>query len=476
MRKMYSLLIAAFLLIIGSSGVKACQYSDFNLVSETDLGGGLFEYTVTFCVGNGPTSSGNTLIWAVALDNGATFASFPASLTSPATGAVYIADNISYGPSLLVFENYTTGGWAGSWACTNTVCGSLLQVCQTFTFTTQGHPNSMTLMGAQGDGVGVAPYGCNGDADLVINLQSLSVDAGSTVYHCLGACANLTASVTGGAAPYTYQWEELSTPSTVGTLANITICATENETYKLTVTDNNGLVSHDFVSVYVAAPPTVSAGVDKEIYIGYGASCVSLDGYANNSMGPYTYSWSNGSTAKTPSVCPTNNTNYTLTVCDSRGCIATDEVTVNVIDITCGNNKVLMCKNGRTSCVRTNQVQSKLNNGFVLGACASNKLDNSEDEFIEDDTDVLETVIYPNPATNQVIINYGFDADATVNIDVYDASGRRIQSIENNKAVFEGEPNTSTFSVSNLNAGLYIITIMTSNGASQTHRLIVGNK
>jgi hypothetical protein len=281
--------------------------------------------------------------------------------------------------------------------------------------------------------------------------------------------------VTGGAAPYTYQWEELSTPSTVGTTANITVCTTGNETYKLTVTDDNGLVSHDYVSVIVSAPPTVSAGTDKDIYIGYGVSCVSLDGYANNSMGPYTYSWSNGSTAKKPNVCPTTTTNYTLTVCDARGCTATDNVTVTVRNIICGTNKVKMCKNGNTSCVNKNQVPNKLNHGFVLGACGSNKWDGSEDEFIEDEEDVLETSIYPNPATENVSINYGFDADATVNIDVYDTSGRRVQSLEANKTVYEGELNTSTFSVSNLNAGLYIITIMTSNGDSETHRLMVGD-
>jgi len=37
MRKMCSLIAAAFLLIIGNLGANACQHSDFNLVSETDL-------------------------------------------------------------------------------------------------------------------------------------------------------------------------------------------------------------------------------------------------------------------------------------------------------------------------------------------------------------------------------------------------------------------------------------------------------
>lgn len=123
--------------------------------------------------------------------------------------------------------------------------------------------------------------------------------------------------------------------------------------------------------------------------------------------------------------------------------------------------------------MRTNRVQDKLNNGFVLGACGSNKWESPEDYLIEDEEDVLQTSIYPNPATDNVSINYGFDADATVNIDVYDMSGRKVQSLVSNKAVYEGELNKNTFSVNELNSGLYVITIMTSNGVSETHRLMV---
>lgn len=475
MKKLYSLLVVTAMLTLGYSSGKACQYSDFSLVSETDLGGGLYEYTVTFCVGNGAGASGNTLLWAIRLDNGAAFVSFPSSLTSPATGAVYVGDNVSYGPQYLVYENYTTGGWAGSWACANAACGQLVQVCETFTFTTNGHPNSLTLMGAEADGVGVAPYGCNGEPDQVITLQSMTVDAGNTVYHCLGNCADLSATVTGGVAPFSYSWVAQHAPANVGSNANITVCPSVNELYLLTVTDANGLTSSDFVAVYVYQPPVVSAGSDKDIYDGYGASCVSLDGYANNSMGPYSYSWSNGSTAKTPTVCPSTTTNYVLTVTDARGCTATDDVLVTVTDISCGNNKVQMCRNNRTSCVRTNQVASKLNQGYVLGACASNKLDGSDEDFTEDGMAALETVIFPNPAANTVSLSYGFDTDATVNIDVYDMAGRKVQSLVNNRQVFEGELNNDTFSVADYRSGLYVITIVSSSGQTEMYRLMVSH-
>jgi len=475
MKKMYSLFTTALLLIAGYGNASACQNSDFNLVSETNLGGGLYEYTVTFCVGNGAGASGNTLLWAVALDNGATYSSYPVSLTSPATGAVYTADNNSYGPNYLMFQNLNFSGPSIPWACPNSSCGPLTQVCETFTFITQGHPNSLTLMGAEAEGVGVAPYGCNGNPDMVITLQSMTVDAGSTIYNCLGDCANLSVTVTGGAAPYTYLWEVIQPPATIGSTANLTVCPIVNKVYKVTVTDDNGLISSDFVSVYVYQPPVISAGADKDIYIGYGPTCVSLDGYANNSMGPYSFAWSNNSTAQTPSVCPNTSTNYSLTVTDARGCTATDDVNVNVTDITCGNNKVLMCKNGRTICVRTNKVQRKLDRGFVFGACGSNKWEENPGDYIIDEEELLQTAIYPNPTEGVFSIDYGFDADVTVSMHMYDMAGRKVQTLMANKSVLEYERNTSTFSVSEHQSGLYIIVISTSNGDVQTHRLMVNN-
>lgn len=471
MKTFYSLTAALTLLLFASQQSQACQNSSFNLVSETDLGGGFYEFTVNFCVGNTASgASGNTLLWGVWLDNGATFSTFPASLTSPATGAVYVADNVSYGPELLVFENYTTGGWAGSWACTNSACGTNMQVCKTFTFVTNGHPNNMTLMGAEGDGVGVAPYGCNGDPSMVIQLQGMTVDAGNTAYFCLGNCTNLSAAVSGGVAPYTYTWTKQFSGGSAGNTATINVCPTQNELYLLTVTDANGSVGSDFVNVYVYQPPTVSAGADQNIYIGYGASCVTLSAYANGSMNPYTYSWSNGSTNKNNYVCPTATTTYTLTSTDARGCSASDAVVVNVQDIRCGNGKVRMCKNGSNYCIKTNQVPTKLNQGYTLGSCGSNKMGDGE-EILE----LMDTEVYPNPAADNITISYGFEDDALVTLEVYDVSGRMVQTVKSNVEVKAYEMNVSTFSVSDYKAGLYMIAITSSTGEREMHRFMVAH-
>jgi hypothetical protein len=483
MKKFYSLLVAAVMVTATAFQSFACHNSSFTLNSHTDLGGGLHQYTVTFCAGSGPNGAvGQTGLWGVMLGGGATFHTYPATLTSPNTQAVYGADNASYGPELLVYDAISWPSnspyyFPNAWTCLEGNCGAAGATCVTFTYVTNGAPTSMTLMGAEAAGVGVPPYGCNGQPDMVINLSGPVVDAGSPKANCLGGCATLNATVSGGTAPYTYLWQSQYNVATVGTTANVSVCPTENELYLLTVTDANGLSSSDYVSVTVYQPPVVSAGADKLIYRGYGASCASLSGSANGSMGPYTYSWSNGSSASSITVCPIATTNYTLTVTDAHGCVKTDVATVTVRDIRCGNNKVRLCRNGVTSCVQTSQVPSKLNQGWALGACGSFKLDGSgeEDEAITEDEAAIGTSIFPNPAAHNVTLQYGYDVDAAVTIEVFDMAGRMVQTVVSNGPVLAGEVSTTTFSVSDLRSGLYMVAITSSNGERATHRLMVSH-
>lgn len=483
MKKFYTLIMAVILTGANAFESKACDQSSFTLNSHVDLGGGLHEYTVTFCTGSGPGGADQaTYLWAVSLDGGAAFSSYPATLTSPLTQAVYGAN--PYGNDMLLYEAVSWPSnspymYPDAWACTWGNCGPAASTCITFTFVTVGEPTRLTLGGAEAAGIVVPPYGCNGQPDMAINLGGLTVEAGNTAEFCLGGCTTFNAAVSGGTAPYTYSWYSMFSSTDVGTAANLTVCPTENQLYRVTVTDANGQTSIDYVSVTVFQPPLASAGADQTKYIGYGPTSVTLTGYANNSMGPYTYAWSNGATTKNIIVSPTVTTNYTLTVTDARGCTQQDVVTVNVRDIRCGSNKVYMCRsNGTTTnCVQKSQVPSKLNQGWTLGACGSFKLDGSEEEdvSITDEETVIGTNVFPNPAADNVTVQYGFDADVTVNIEVYDMSGRVVQTVARNSPSIEGELNSTSFSVSDYRSGLYLIAITSSNGDSETHRLMVGH-
>lgn len=154
-------------------------------------------------------------------------------------------------------------------------------------------------------------------------------------------------------------------------------------------------------TVIVNQNPTANAGSDQTVYFGYAPSqCATLTGSATGGTTPYQYSWSNGATTQSTSVCPTITATYTLTVTDASSCVATDEVIVNVIDVRCGkNNKsVLVCHKANTICVPLPQVKGHLSHGDNLGTCASStRLALNLDSFIIDDESPM--ALYPNPTT-----------------------------------------------------------------------------
>jgi hypothetical protein len=148
----------------------------------------------------------------------------------------------------------------------------------------------------------------------------------------------------------------------------------------------------------------VSAGPDKTVYDGYPpAQCALLIGSATGGTAPYHYAWSNGALTAATVVCPSATTIYTLTVTDANGYSNTDQVTVTVIDVRCGNNKVIICHGSRTICVSTHAVFAHLIHGDHLGACT-----NCTDKSLKMDAPDLSGrdsfVLYPNPTTGSFTV------------------------------------------------------------------------
>lgn len=148
---------------------------------------------------------------------------------------------------------------------------------------------------------------------------------------------------------------------------------------EITLVDNGGTL------------PVVEAGDCQSRYLGYApveGDTNFLQACVTGGEAPYTFTWSGGSsffqvddaTCSNLAVQPGATTTYTVTVTDARGCTTTDEVTVNVIDVSCGNNpnnpKVLVCKvppgnpaNAHTICVSPNAVPAHLATGSFIGPC-----------------------------------------------------------------------------------------------------------
>ncbi|MBW8049091.1 MAG: hypothetical protein FVQ77_01875 [Cytophagales bacterium] len=200
--------------------------------------------------------------------------------------------------------------------------------------------------------------------------------------------------------------------STGDTTQSITV----NTSGNFSVLDASGcLANSEPVIVTVITAPTVDAGDDQTVYIGYTLQeCAVLSAVASGGDPPYSYSWSAGETTQDITVCPTVTTAYTVTVTDANGCSSSDEVTVNVVDVRCGNklNKVLICHippgnpdNLHTICISPNAVPAHLaQHGDYLGQCVDTSFTDSLNFQVQSSAALLK--ISPNPFKNNSTIEY----------------------------------------------------------------------
>lgn len=205
----------------------------------------------------------------------------------------------------------------------------------------------------------LAPVGCTPElistsevaAVLVSEDNSPAVTAG--IFNtCVGTAVDISASVAGGTAPFTYAWDN----GIVSATENATVTPTANSVYTITVTDNNGCqqVGQVIVNAYAAdaGPATASVCAGAPVRIGT-APPAGLAGV--------TYSWSPATglddpTLAQPMASPASTTTYTLsmTVPVSGGgtCTTTDDITVDVVEAPTGDfggaDKTI-CKGGTTT-------------------------------------------------------------------------------------------------------------------------------
>lgn len=188
-------------------------------------------------------------------------------------------------------------------------------------------------------------------------------------------------------------------------------------------------------------PLIVDAGTCQVVYYGYQPlSCTMLNTMVSGGNPPYSYAWSNGMTGASIQVCPTTSQAYTVTVTDDNGNTSSDGVTVEVLDVRCGNNntKVLLCHNGtNTLCVGSNAVADHLGHGDYLGTCGNEPCIEQNGAKPVNTTATVQVVAseqriicFPNPASNKVeVLAEGTDPREGV-FELADFMGRVIRRME----------------------------------------------
>ncbi|MBS1781410.1 MAG: gliding motility-associated C-terminal domain-containing protein [Bacteroidetes bacterium] len=159
--------------------------------------------------------------------------------------------------------------------------------------------------------------GCRDTAVSIIGQPSklmVSIDSSNNVKCYDGNDGSAIASASGGAAPYAYNWN--TSPAQKNALAT-TLPAGK---YMVTVTDKNGCINSDTVTISQPAPFIATAQALSKTCIGSAGG--EVEGYATGGVSPYTYTWNT-----TPVQTGTNATglgagSYTLTIKDANGCVA----------------------------------------------------------------------------------------------------------------------------------------------------------
>lgn len=420
--RMIALLI---LLLLSFRNAQACDRSNLTLTSVTPTTNGNYELGLRFCVGAGRTGyqyggDQDTYTFAFFVSDNAEFVSYPSPIISPQTNAVYVDTLVPSNDTLVYYSESFWTGIPQPWACINLSCGPLQTMCYDFVIVTSTLPDSIWVGGAEGGGNILA--GCTG-ADMTVypasGLCNMSLGAAVTQPTCSNPTGSITLNPTGGLSPYTYKWDNGASSASLTNLSP--------GSYAVTVTDVQGVcTASGSFTITAATPVTANLGSDKTVYRGYSPkACTSLTPTVGGAVGAKTYLWSTGATTASINACPTTTTNYTVTVTDSRGCSGTDAIVVNVVDVRCGsnNNKVLLCHNGSTLCLNSNQVASHLNHGDQLGSCA-----NKAGSEPMADQSVIEFALtaYPVPANSTLTLRVQSPEAGSATIEVYDLAGQRV--------------------------------------------------
>ncbi len=162
-------------------------------------------------------------------------------------------------------------------------------------------------------------FGCIGANSVTITQPtSYTVSTTSTNETCnYSNDGTATASASGGTPGYTYLWSNGSTNSLISNLTS--------QIYSITATDLNGCTAIAFATI--TEPPLLTINFISQINVScFGGNNGSVTASPSGGTASYTYLWSNGAT--TSQISNLTSQNYSVTVTDSKGCVATNSVTI----------------------------------------------------------------------------------------------------------------------------------------------------
>ncbi len=192
---------------------------------------------------------------------------------------------------------------------------------------------------------GTDANGCFSTDTVIIIVNALpTVDPGSDQGICVVGSVVIGGTPTGPVGA-TYLWSPSATIND-DTLANPTATPIITTTYTVTVTDTNGCVDFDVITVAINPLPAIDAGRDTAICAG---DTIVLGGTPTGSFNA-SFLWTpgvslNDDTLLNPTATPLITTQYIVVVTDSNNCVNQDtvDVDVNPLPVIVTSNDTAIC-------------------------------------------------------------------------------------------------------------------------------------
>jgi len=170
--------------------------------------------------------------------------------------------------------------------------------------------------------------GCSGVEciDLENGTSDLSVSLSSSFATCdESEDASVTASTSGGNAPYTYEWSATNNGSDPWKLEGVGV-----GTYSVTVTDDDGCSVVGSEEVELSPEGIwIMVNIEQELTC-FGGSDAVVHAGAMTGVEPYTYEWTNGETGQDAFNASAGN--FCVTITDSNGCSGVECIDVDEPD------------------------------------------------------------------------------------------------------------------------------------------------
>lgn len=166
-------------------------------------------------------------------------------------------------------------------------------------------------------------HGCTATAaiNILASTDTVIIDTTAVDATCGAANGSITITPSGGTAPYSYSWST--------GIATQMLSAVSGGTYSVTVSDAAGCSSSRTVSLR-QFPALVATTVIADDTCSQSKGSVAIAVITGTP--PYVYAWSTSATAPALNGLPMGN--YSTTITDSTGCIATTMATVSNVEIT----------------------------------------------------------------------------------------------------------------------------------------------